>query len=465
MEAKDSILKIVMLPWLAHGHISPYLELAKNLAKRNCEIYICSTQVNLNSIKNKVSEINQFFNPSFNSIHLIEIQIPFHPDLPPHHHTTNGLPPHLIPTLMKAFSMVIPSFSQTLKTLNPDLVLYDVFQPWASKLAASLSIPAVEFNTTCAAMICYGYHRSENPNSTDFPYPELNPRGSYWVRKMNEMFSSPPDGNEDESSPLESHKRSCQIILTKSFLEIEEKYLDYGSTLLGKRIIPAGALVPDPGCGGDDIVDMSKNVMEWLEKKGKSSTIFVSFGSECYLSREEMEEVAYGLEESMVNFIWVLRFPKEEKRTIRFDESIPKGFLQRVGDRGLLVETWAPQARILAHENIGGFVSHCGWGSIMEAMGFGVPIIGMPMQFDQPINLKVIVEARAGMEVVRDEAGMLDRRAIARVIREVVLGDELGKQIRNGAKEIREKLKMKGGVEMDRVVEELMIVCGKNNKS
>uniref|UniRef100_A0A2K1YZ70 Anthocyanidin 3-O-glucosyltransferase n=1 Tax=Populus trichocarpa TaxID=3694 RepID=A0A2K1YZ70_POPTR len=48
-------------------------------------------------------------------------------------------------------------------------------------------------------------------------------------------------------------------------------------------------------------------ITEWLNKKDTSSVIFVSFGTENYLSKEERGELALGLLLSKVNFIWVLR--------------------------------------------------------------------------------------------------------------------------------------------------------------
>ena len=43
----------------------------------------------------------------------------------------------------------------------------------------------------------------------------------------------------------------------------------------------------------------------------------------------------------MVNFIGVVRFPRGEKVTLHL--ALPKGFLDKVGDRGMVVEGWAPQ--------------------------------------------------------------------------------------------------------------------------
>ncbi|XP_047312655.1 beta-D-glucosyl crocetin beta-1,6-glucosyltransferase-like [Impatiens glandulifera] len=461
MESKGSILNIVMFPWLAHGHVSPFLELAKRLEKRNLTIHLCSTEVILNSIKKKISENDYPF------LHFIEIKLPFNPELPPHHHTTSGLPPHLNYTLMRALDMASPYFSTILKQVKPDLVIYDIHQPWAPEVAASLSIPAVMFHTTSLSILYYGFHMNLK-QGVEFPYPELNPQGSYFTKKVQKMFETlPAEDNFEERTPSHfSYLRSSEIVLTKTFREVEEGYVDYTSSLLGKKVIITGPLVTNPV--EDDIIvetdSTVKLVIKWLDMKEKASTVLVSFGSECYLSREEREEMAYGLEQSNVNFIWVIRFPMNEK-IISIEESIPEGFLKRVGERGLVIDKWVPQVKILTHTSIGGFISHCGWGSLTEAMGFGVPIIAVPVQYDQPINAKVIVKAGAGAEIYRDEEGGLNRLEIARVIKEVVLEDA-GKEIRKKAREMKEKLVIEGDdQEIDVVVKELVRICSKHNSS
>ncbi|RVW86828.1 Cyanidin-3-O-glucoside 2-O-glucuronosyltransferase [Vitis vinifera] len=65
----------------------------------------------------------------------------------------------------------------------------------------------------------------------------------------------------------------------------------------------------------------------------------------------------------------------------------------------MVVEGWAPQKKILGHTSIGGFVSHCGWSSIMESIKFGVPIVAIPMQIDQPFNAKLLEAVGVGVEV------------------------------------------------------------------
>ncbi|KAG6758590.1 hypothetical protein POTOM_038949 [Populus tomentosa] len=84
-------------------------------------------------------------------------------------------------------------------------------------------------------------------------------------------------------------------------------------------------------------------------------------------------------------------------------EALPEGFFDMIGERGLIVEEWAPQKRISSHPGIGGFLSHCGWNSVLESMRFGDPIIAMPFYVDQPLNAGFVVEVGAGLEIKGDK--------------------------------------------------------------
>ncbi|KAI8539697.1 hypothetical protein RHMOL_Rhmol09G0203100 [Rhododendron molle] len=168
MDSKQSnTTKVLMLPWLAQGHITPFLELAKKLSTKDFHIYLCSTPIILTSIQNRISKTQSL------SIELVPFHLPPTPELPPHRHTTNGLPPHLLRALIDAFEMESPSFSNTLQTLSPDLVIYDVFRPRPPSTDASeYKIPAVEFMISGAAVVSFAYHKFTKPD-VEFPFPEL----------------------------------------------------------------------------------------------------------------------------------------------------------------------------------------------------------------------------------------------------------------------------------------------------
>ncbi|OVA03618.1 UDP-glucuronosyl/UDP-glucosyltransferase [Macleaya cordata] len=454
--------RVLMFPWLAHGHISPFLELAIKLTQRNFYIYFCSTPINLSSIKQQLTHHHEtttiLFNPSL--IQLIDLHLPSLPNLPPHYHTTKSLPPHLMSTLKKALDLSTPSFSNLLSTINPDLLIYDFIQPWAPTAASRLNIPAIQFLSTGAAFFSFFLHLLENP-AVKFPFPSIY-LTDYEERRVSQIMSY-SDGLKDRDRLIQSINRSSNIVLIKTFREIEGNYIDYLSSSVGKEFVPVGPLVHEP----PDFDNQMKKFSEWLVKKEKSSVVFVSFGSEYFMSKEEVEEIAYGLELSKVNFIWVIRFPEEEDnmRKISLHEVLPEGFMERVGVKGMVVEGWAPQAKILVNCKIGGFVSHCGWSSVMESMKFGVPVIAMPMHLDQPLNARLVVELGLGVEVQRGGDGgcRFEREEVAKVIKEVVMEKE-GEEVRRRAREISEKMREKGEEEIDVLVEKLEQLCKKKKE-
>ncbi|KAI8539690.1 hypothetical protein RHMOL_Rhmol09G0202500 [Rhododendron molle] len=445
METRKGSISVLMLPWLAHGHISAFLELAKRLTEKNFFIYFCSTSINLNSVKKMLPEK---YSPS---VQLVELHLPSSPELPPHLHTTNGLPPHLMPILKIAFVESKPFFSHILNTLNPDLIMYDFNMPWVSASASLLNIPSVLFCPFGSLFTSFTFHVMENPDA-EYPFQSIQLHESEKTN-LQAMLELSANGVKDADLFRESIKLSRNVVLMKTSTEIEVKYIDHLSMLVEKKVQPVGLLV-------QEIVDKDEatEVMQFLHKKDESSVVFVAFGSEFFLSNEEREEMAYGLELSRVNFIWVVRFPAGEKTTV--EEALPVGFLDRVGDLGMVVEGWAPQAKILMHSSTGGFVSHCGWNSVLESIKFGVPIIAIPMHLDQPLNARLVEDVGVGVEVKRDETGRLDRKEIARVIRRIVV-EKHGMEVRNKVRELSENMAMKEVEEIDEVVEEMVQLSGK----
>ncbi|KAH7571246.1 hypothetical protein JRO89_XS04G0007600 [Xanthoceras sorbifolium] len=248
---------------------------------------------------------------------------------------------------------------------------------------------------------------------------------------------------------------SPKLILVKTTREIQAKYYNHGSrrSLAVFRPLPVGPLVHKPQDDNDGDVGDDEKIMDWLSKKEPSSVVFVAFGTESYLSEEDMKEMADGLELSNVDFIWVVRFHGGSKIT-SIHEALPQGFLERTNGRGLIVEGWAPQAKILQHSSTGGFVSHCGWNSTLEAMAYGIPIIAIPMQLDQPTNAKYAVDMGVGIEMPRKNK-QLAREEVASVIRRVVTEEE-GTELRKKAKELSERLKKEEDDEFDEAMEKLV---------
>ncbi|KAL3523629.1 hypothetical protein ACH5RR_016463 [Cinchona calisaya] len=447
--------KVFMFPWLAYGHISPHLELAKKLSDRGFSIYLCSTPINLEFIKKKITQKYS------SSIYLVELHLQETPELPAFYHTTNGLPPHLMSTLTNTLKRAKLNLYNILKSIQPDLIIYDVIQMWTARLAAALNIPAVKFPTNSVAAFSYILHKYINPGQ-EFPFPAIYVSDIEQARNVCDVKNANNAEAEDNSTAdhpeddeQEVPKRFCDsIMVVRSCREIERKYMNYLSDITMMKVVSVGPLFQDPGENRDEKND---ELIQWLGEKSECSSVFVSFGSEYFLTKEDMEEIALGLELSNVNFIWVVRFPVGQK--MRLEEALPEGFLERVKNRGRIVEGWAPQAKILRHPSIGGFVCHCGWSSVLESIEHGVPIIAIPMHLDQPINAKLAVEVGAAVEVVRGENQRLDRDVIAQVIKDVVIGN-VGDDLRRNVRVLSQKIQSSEKEELDEFVELLTQLCG-----
>nr|AVW82171.1 putative UDP-glucosyltransferase UGT72D3 [Barbarea vulgaris subsp. arcuata] len=186
-------------------------------------------------------------------------------------------------------------------------------------------------------------------------------------------------------------------------------------------------------------------ILEWLDMQPERSVVYVCLGSGGTLSFEQTMELAWGLELSGQRFVWVLRKPASYLGVSSSDDehvsaSLPEGFLNRTSGVGLVVTEWAPQVDILSHGSIGGFLSHCGWGSVLESLTKGVPIVAWPLYAEQWMNATLLTE-EIGVAIRTSELPskrIIGREEVASLVRKIVAEeDEEGKKIRVKAEEVR----------------------------
>ncbi|WMV53540.1 hypothetical protein MTR67_046936 [Solanum verrucosum] len=356
-----------------------------------------------------------------------------------------------------------PNFSKILQNLKPDLVIYDIMRQWAERVANEQNIPEVMLLTFGAAVLSYFFNLVKKPG-VEFPFPAIYLSKIEQVKLGEMMARSAKDQEPDDDD--QTADGTTQIALMCTSRIIEAKYIDFLSELSNWKVVPVGPPVQDLITNDADDMEL----IDWLGTKDENSTVFVSFGSEYFLSKEDMEEVAFGLELSNVDFIWVARFPKlsnvdfiwvarfpkgEEQN---LEDALPKGILERIGERGRILDKFAPQLRILNHMSTGGFISHCGWNSVMESIHFGVPIIAMPMHLDQPMNARLSIELGVVVEIVRDDDGKIHRGEIAETLKDVIT-EKTGENLRTKMRDINKNLNCIRGEEMDAAAQELIQFC------
>ncbi|CAN1825272.1 Scopoletin glucosyltransferase [Linum perenne] len=171
-------------------------------------------------------------------------------------------------------------------------------------------------------------------------------------------------------------------------------------------------------CDNNKIIKTSESeLMRWLDEQvAPDSVIYVSFGSQADVTNSQLDEVAYGLEASGYPFVWVVR----SKSWV-----VPNGLEGKIKGKGLITREWVDQCQILDHRSVGGFLSHCGWNSILESVSGRVPILGWPMMAEQGLNAKHIVEGLgAGLRLEKedDDGVMFKREDICKGVRELMGG-------------------------------------------
>ncbi|XP_028767662.1 UDP-glycosyltransferase 88F5-like [Neltuma alba] len=352
------------------------------------------------------------------------------------------------------------------QTSNVRAFVIDLFCTSAMNIGSSLGIPVYYFFTSGAAILsafCYfpKIHEQTTKSfkdlSIDLHFPANPPLKAFEVVE--------PLLDRDDPAYWDflyfcSHLPKASGIIVNTFQELEPiavKAIAEGACFPDPKQAPPvyyiGPLIAEPkypneGEGeGEGDRGKRQNCLLWLEKQPSRSVVYLCFGSRGSMSIEQMKEIANGLERSGQRFLWVVKRPPIDERmkqtedtTREFDlESIlPSGFMERTQDRGVVVRSWAPQVEVLSRESVGGFVTHCGWNSVLEAVVAGVPMIAWPLYAEQHMNRNLLVEdmkMAMGLEH-RDGDGFVKGDNLEKKVREL-MESEKGREMRERCLKMR----------------------------
>lgn len=438
-------LHVALLPWLAFGHMIPFFEVAKKIAQKGHKVsYICTPR----NIK-RLPKIPQDLEPH---LKMVEITLPKVEGLPEDAEATSDIPIHLILKFMKALSGLqkpITHFLQT-QTQTPDWIIHDFTYPWLPPIASKLGVSTAYFLTSKASSCTLfegilALNRKE-ANDDSYKRPEQYTVPPKWVpfpnnlvlrkHEAKKLLSMGKGNSNDDSSFLKPSGKGSDVIIIRSCKELEEQWLNLLSKFHGKPVIPIGLLPNQVQLAeeGNDEDGNWKQILEWLDKQEKGSVVYVALGSEITPSQEDFNELALGLELSGLPFFWVLR-KNQSSDDDTLEIKLPNGFEERTKGHGVICTSWVPQKKILAHDSVGGFLTHCGWSSIIEGLQFGRPLIMLPFLYDQGLNAREL-DKKVGIEVPRDEEdGWFTKNWVAESVRLVVVEEE-GKIYRDEAKKM-----------------------------
>ncbi|KAJ4724183.1 Glycosyltransferase [Melia azedarach] len=445
---------IVMFPFMAQGHIIPFLALALQLENTNkYTITFVNTPLNIKKLKSSL--------PPDSSIHLLEI--PFNSidhNLPPCTENTDSVPYHLIPDLLNAslsfkshFRKLITDLIREQDEHKPLAIITGMYYGWCQEIAQELGVfHAIFIGGGGFGFACYYSlwlnlpHR--NTDSDEFVLPDFPEASRIHVTQTAEHLRN-ADGSDSFSVflkkvlPLWSN---ADGILVNTVEEFDNIGLTYFRRKLSRPVWPIGPVLLSTGSkagSGKEFGISAEVCRNWLDSKPLNSVLYVSFGSQNTIAASQMIQLATALEASGKNFIWVVRPPIgfDINSDFKADKWMPEGFERRIKDsgRGLVIHKWAPQIEILSHKSVSAFLSHCGWNSVLESLSHGVPLIAWPLAAEQFYNSKLLEEEiQVCVEVARGKSCEVLHKEIAEKINLVMNETEKGKEMRRKASEVRE---------------------------
>ncbi|KAL6876419.1 hypothetical protein ACP4OV_012991 [Aristida adscensionis] len=440
-------MHVVMLPWLAFGHILPFTELAKRIARQGHRVTLLSTPQNTRRLIDIPSDLAGL-------IRVVDVPLPRVEHLPEDAEASIDLPSDdLRPYLRRAYDA---AFAGELARIfqepegRPDWVLTDYAAHWAPAAAAAHGVPcaylslfaaaALGFFGTPEALMGRGRHAKAAPASLtevpDFvPFPTTVAYRGHEARQMFKPLAIPDESDVSELYRSGKSIDGSQLVGIRSSVTLEPEWLQLLGELYQKPVVPVGLFPPPPAQG---LVAGHEATLRWLDGQAPGSVVYAAFGSEAKLAGAQLEAIALGLEASGLPFLWAFRAPAGAGAGAEEGAGggLPEGFEERVSGRGVVCRGWVPQVKFLAHGSVVAFLTHAGWNSVVEGLAHGVRLALLPLMFDQGLNARLLVEKKIGVEVARDEEdGSFAPKDIADALRKVVVADE-GRELGVKAKEI-----------------------------
>ncbi|XP_054799088.1 UDP-glycosyltransferase 87A1-like [Prosopis cineraria] len=419
---------VVAMPYPGRGHINPVLNFCNLLLSHNLDILVTFvvTEEWLGFIGSQAKPQNVQFSTIPN---VIPSELDRAADL--------------VGFVEAVLTKMEAPFEQLLDRLEPPptLIIHDTLLFWVVGVGNRRNIPVASFWTMSASFLSVfqRYHLLEQHGHYPINASEVgHKRVDYFPGISSTRLVDFPlrDGSFSCQRMLQHTSKYLSFVPKAHYLlfptihELEPQTIHVLKSEFSLPIYAIGPAIPYY-LNVNDQTHLNNSYFQWLDNQPSNSVIYISQGSFLSVSQAQIDEIAAGLRLSRVRFIWVAR-----KETHRLGE-----ICGDVDDKKGLVLEWCEQLRVLMHDAIGGFWSHCGWNSTKEGLFTGVPFLTFPIVMDQHLNSKMIVEDwKVGWRVKKDvdPQRLISRDEIAGLLQKFMdLNDKDGRDMRKRAKELQ----------------------------
>ncbi|KAJ3684559.1 hypothetical protein LUZ61_013723 [Rhynchospora tenuis] len=392
----------VLVPLLEQGHIIPMTDLALLLASHGALVTFVTTPLNALRIEAVIQHAKESQLP----IQFLPLALNCAKAGLPEGSENLDMLRHGVQEFAALLELCFSNKDPLISYLRehetpPSCVISDEVQPWTGEVAREFGVPRLSFAGFSAfSSLCRDIsilHKIYDDVTDEhqpvplpgFPHPVEIPKNKSLLN-----FYVP--GLEKITEKIKEENSKIDGIIVNTFQEMESLYIDSYEKLTGKKAWAVG-----PMClynkdlkqmvsrGNKPSID-EESCVRWLDSMEEGSVLFVNFGSLARCVPLQLMEIGLGLEASRKPFIWVIKagdkMPEIEQWLME------EKFEERVKDRGLIIKGWAPQVMVLSHKAVGGFLTHCGWNSIIESVCNGVTMLTWPHFGDQFFNEILVVD-------------------------------------------------------------------------
>lgn len=388
-----SSVHAVVFMYPLQGHIIPTYNLAKKLAAKG----ILVTLVCTHGCYARIIKAYKGRDPFAHNVHSIRSAL-----------VSDGLPQdfdrslnHLefANALLNKMEFHVEELMEDLQRKGPPIscIITDTFYVWPDRIAKKFGVPHVSFWTESVMVFSIYYNWDLLIKNGHYPFTaDENELINYIPGAPALKLTDLPSYLQERDVSTLVHKiiyqafrsaRAADWILSNTVEDLEKQTIEELQVQSGIPFCSVGPLLQPKGEVGTSMWAES-DCRSWLDKKPKNSVLYISFGSYAHVSKLQIHEMAMGLLQSKRPFIWVLR-PDVVASDVQ--DLLPDGFVEKNKDQGLVVE-WVSQVDVLSHSSVGGFLTHCGWNSILESLWLGVPMLAFPLLTDQYTNCRLIVQ-------------------------------------------------------------------------
>ncbi|TMW81767.1 hypothetical protein EJD97_007947 [Solanum chilense] len=455
MDNGSKQLHILFLPYFATGHIIPLVNAARLFASHGgVKVTILTTHHNASLFRSSIHNEDEEEGHSVISIETLNFPSTEVGLTEGIENFSSASSTEIAGKVFHGIYLLQKPMEDKIREIHPDCIFSDMYFPWTVDIALELKIPRLLFNQSGYMYNSILYNlRVYKPheklineiesNSTNFSVPGLPDTIEFKLSQLTDDLIKPADEKNafDEllDQTRESEDRSYGIV-HDTFYELEPAYAEYYQKMKKTKCWQIGPISyfsyrkfsyrkrKELISSADE---SNSSVVEWLNKQKHKSVLYVSFGSIVRFQEEQLAEIAKALEASAVPFIWVVKKDQSAKPTW-----LPVSLLDE--KKGLIIKGWAPQLTILDHSAIGGFMTHCGWNSVLEAIIAGVPLVTWPVFAEQFYNEKLVevmgLGVKVGAEVHNSNGGV---EISSPVLRSEKIKEAIERLMENS--EIREK--------------------------